>query len=149
MECKTHAIATAQEKSTLYLNWYPFIVAILASLLIDYHLNVIKYMIACSVINRHLFYPHMPSKLSYRIHILSAIQHHLNITSHLHHVFSCCTLYPMSSYVAPNSISLFSSCYTNSLLFSAPATTTLSPSLTLHHTHHIALLQHIVSIANN
>ena len=106
MDYRTHAIATAQEKSTLYLNWYPFIVAILASLLIDYHLNVIKYMIACSVINRHLFYPHMPSKLSYRIHILSAIQHHLNITSHLHLYSPPVPLYPTST--SPLTLSVYS-----------------------------------------
>jgi len=67
------------------LNWYPFIVAILASLLlIDYQLHVIQYMIVCSVINRHLFYPHMPTKqLSSRIHNILGHSTYLNITSHL------------------------------------------------------------------
>lgn len=36
--------------------------------------------------------------------ISSAIQHHLNITSSTP-VFSCCTLYPMSTYFAPSSVS--------------------------------------------
>lgn len=78
---------------------------------------------------------------SYPLGHSTSSQHHITSTP----VFSSCTPLP-NVYFAPNSISLFSSFYTNSPLSSAPATTTLTPSL---FTTYIALLQHIISIANN
>jgi len=130
------------------LNWYPFIVALLASLLlIDYQLNVIQYMIVCSVINRHLFYPHMPTKLSSRIHTILAIQHNLN--SHHLHLYSpavlstqCLPTSPLEFYqsYSPRAIPTVSLYLSSALATKTPHSVWLALAL---------LLQHIVSIANN